>query len=156
MPSLAPIHNPNSYSVIEFCERHLPGVPQYAVFDTSFHAGMPEVSRQYAIPQDLAQKYGFHKYGFHGLLINTYQRKQPNNGQTLESLKLILCHRVPVVKRSSHEKWYFSRYLNGLLSTCRLVMSTRCGDLDPEIPLEMVLTVPRQSKLAGFSIINPG
>ena len=39
---LAPIHNPNSYSVIEVCNEELPGVPQYAVFDTAFHAGMPE------------------------------------------------------------------------------------------------------------------
>jgi len=89
----APIHNPNSYSVIEVCLEQLPGIPQYAVFDTSFHSTMPESSKQYAIPRDFAEKHGFRKYGFHGL---SYQfisvRTAELMGKPLESLKLILCH----------------------------------------------------------------
>nr|MCR4654863.1 hypothetical protein [Lachnospiraceae bacterium] len=61
---LAPIHNPNSYSVIEVCLEQLPGVPQYAVFDTSFHAQMPEENRVYALPKETADAGGFRKVGF--------------------------------------------------------------------------------------------
>jgi acetate kinase len=89
----APIHNPNSFSVIEVCREELPGVPQYAVFDTSFHSSMPDESKQYAIPRDLAEKYGFRKYGFHGL---SYQfvsaRVAELMDKPLESLKMIICH----------------------------------------------------------------
>ena len=58
---LAPIHNPNSFSVIEVCEQLLPSIPQYAVFDTAFHAQMPESSARYAIPGSIAEKFGFRK-----------------------------------------------------------------------------------------------
>ena len=137
---LAPIHNPNSYSVIEECLEHLPGVPQYAVFDTAFHAGMPEEARRYALPRALADEYGFRKYGFHGL---SYQYVSGQAawllGKPLDQLKLILCHlgtggsSVAAVKagRSLDTSMGFSP-LPGL------VMSTRSGDLDPEIVLELI------------------
>lgn len=136
----APIHNPNSYCVIEVCLERVPGVPQYAVFDTSFHAGMPEEAKQYAIPLGLAEKHGFRKYGFHGL---SYQfvsaRVAELMGRPLGSLKLILCHlgtggsSVVAVKdgKSLDTSMGFSP-LPGL------VMSTRCGDIDAEIVLEMI------------------
>jgi acetate kinase len=136
----APIHNPNSYSVIEECLIQYPGVPEVAVFDTAFHASMPEVSKQYAIPGDLVEKYGFRKYGFHGLSYQYVSAKIAElMGKPLESLKLILCHlgtggsSVVAVKdgKSLDTSMGYSP-LPGL------VMSTRCGDIDPEIVLELV------------------
>jgi acetate kinase len=136
----APIHNPNSFSVIEICQEDLPGIPQYAVFDTSFHAGMPQESWQYAIPKDLAEKHAFRKYGFHGLSYQFVSAKVAELMQRpLEVLKLIICHlgtggaSVVAVKdgKSLDTSMGFSP-LPGL------VMSTRSGDLDPEIVLEMV------------------
>ncbi len=136
----APIHNPNSYSVIEVCLEQLPGIPQYAVFDTAFHSGMPEVSKQYAIPRELAEKNSFYKVGFHGL---SYQfvssRMAVLLGEPLESLKLIICHLgtggssiVAVKDGKSLETSMGYSPLSGL------VMSTRCGDIDAEIVLEMI------------------
>jgi acetate kinase len=136
----APIHNPNSLSVIQVCQENLPGVSQYAVFDTSFHSGMPEASKRYAIPKDLAEKRGFRKYGFHGLSYQFVSAKVAElMGKPLESLKLIICHlgtggaSVVAIKegRSLDTSMGFSP-LPGL------VMSTRSGDIDPEIVLEMV------------------
>lgn len=136
----APIHNPNSYSVIEVCLDRLPEVPQYAVFDTAFHASMPEVSKQYAIPKDLAEKYGYRKYGFHGI---SYQfvsaRAAELLGKPLEDLKLIMCHlgtggsSVVAVKDGKSLDTSM-----GYTPLPGLVMSTRCGDIDAEIVLEMV------------------
>ncbi|GAP22615.1 acetate/propionate family kinase [Leptolinea tardivitalis] len=137
---LAPIHNPNSYSVIEVCRELLPDAAQFAVFDTAFHANMPAESRQYALPRELVQENGYRKYGFHGL---SYQyvsaRTAEYLGRPLEELKLILCHlgtggsSVTAMKdgRSMDSSMGYSP-LPGL------VMSTRCGDLDPEIVLEMI------------------
>ena len=136
----APIHNPNSYSVIEVCLEQLPSVPQYAVFDTSFHSGMPEVSKQYAIPRELAGKYGFYKYGFHGLSYQFVSARMVELlGKPLESLKLIICHlgtggssAVAVKDGKSLDTSMGYSPLPGL------VMSTRCGDIDAEIVLEMI------------------
>jgi len=136
----APIHNPNSYSVIEVCLEELPGIPQFAVFDTSFHATMPEVSKQYAIPRELAEKYGYRKYGFHGLSYQFVSARAAGLlGKPLESLKLILCHLgtggssvVAVKEGKSFDTSMGYSPLPGL------VMSTRCGDIDAEIVLDMV------------------
>ena len=138
--SFAPIHNPNSFSVIEVCLELLPGVPQYAIFDTAFHSYMPEVSKQYAIPRELAEKYGFRKYGFHGL---SYQfvsaRAAELLGRPLGSLKLIICHLgtggSSVVAMKDGKSLDTSMGFSPLPG---LVMSTRCGDIDAEIVLEMI------------------
>ncbi len=137
---LAPIHNPNSYSVIEVCREELPGVPQYAVFDTAFHCQMPVDATRYAIPRDLADEYGFRKYGFHGL---SYQYVSARAAQLLErpleSLKLILCHLgTGGSSVAALQDGHSVDTSMGYSPLAGLVMSTRCGDLDPEIVLELV------------------
>lgn len=136
----APIHNPNAYSVIEVCQQNLPALPQVVVFDTSFHSHLPEVSKQYAIPSDLAQTAGFYKVGFHGLSCQYISTKAAElTNLPLETLKLIICHlgtggsSITAVKdgKSLDTSMGYSP-LPGL------VMSTRSGDLDPEIVLELV------------------
>ncbi len=137
---LAPIHNPNSYSVIEVCREQLPDVPQYAVFDTSFHSGMPEENTVYAIPQEFAAKHGFRKVGFHGLSYQyVSERAAALLGSPAKALKLIMCHLgtggssvcACINGRSVDTSMGYSP-LSGL------IMSTRSGDIDPEIVLEMV------------------
>lgn len=135
----APIHNPNSYSVIEVCLERLPGIPQYAVFDTAFHAAMPACAREYAIPRDLAA-HGFRKYGFHGL---SYQyvsdRVATLMDRPLTELKLILCHlgtggsSVVAVKGGASLDTSM-----GYSPLPGLIMSTRCGDIDAEIVLQLM------------------
>ncbi len=72
---LAPIHNPNSLSVIERCAQRLPHVPQYLTFDTAFHAGMPESSYRYALPGRITNRFGLRKFGFHGLSYQFVSRQ---------------------------------------------------------------------------------
>ena len=62
---LAPLHNPANLNGIVVCEK-LMGVPQVAVFDTSFHQTMPEASYMYALPYEYYEKYKIRRYGFHG------------------------------------------------------------------------------------------
>ena len=65
---LAPVHNPLALEVISACREFFSdGVPMIAVFDTAFHAAMPEAARRYALPQDWVHAYGIRRYGFHGL-----------------------------------------------------------------------------------------
>lgn len=48
---LAPLHNPHSLAAIDTMAATAPDLPQFASFDTSFHATNPEVATRYAIPQ---------------------------------------------------------------------------------------------------------
>jgi acetate kinase len=63
---LAPLHNPANLVAIRALAEVAPGLPQYASFDTAFHATNPEVATRYAIPEADAA-FGIRRYGFHGL-----------------------------------------------------------------------------------------
>lgn len=136
---LAPIHNPNSYSVIEACMECLPAARQFAVFDTAFHSSMPPEAREYAIPRNLAQAYGLRKYGFHGLSYQYVSRKAAELlHKSLNEVKLILCH----LGTGGSSVCAFSNGHSiatsmGFSPLAGLVMSTRCGDIDAEVVLEL-------------------
>ena len=64
---LAPLHNPANLKGIRAVTELLGnGVPQVAVFDTSFHSTMPETSYLYGIPYHFYRRYKIRRYGFHG------------------------------------------------------------------------------------------
>ena len=63
---LAPLHQPYNSAAIEAVAKLLPGVPQVACFDTSFHRGQPAVAEVVPLPRDLCAG-GVQRYGFHGL-----------------------------------------------------------------------------------------
>jgi acetate kinase len=137
---LAPIHNPNTLSVIEVCRRRLPKIPQYAVFDTAFHAAMPEAMRTYALPQELAEEFDLRKYGFHGLSYQyVSQRTADLLRKPLGDLSMIICHlgtggsSVAAVRAGQSIDTSM-----GYSPLSGLVMSTRCGDLDAQVVLALV------------------
>ncbi len=63
---LAPLHNPHNLAAIRALAAIAPELPQFASFDTSFHATNPDVATRYAIPKMMETK-GIRRYGFHGL-----------------------------------------------------------------------------------------
>jgi acetate kinase len=76
---LAPLHNPANLKGIKAAIAALgPGLPQIAVFDTSFHQTLPEYAFLYAIPYQFYRRYRIRRYGFHGtshrFISNRYRR----------------------------------------------------------------------------------
>ena len=133
---LAPLHNPHNIRGIKACEKHLPGVPQVAVFDTAFHQKMPKHVYLYGLPFVLYKRYKIRRYGFHGTSHRyVSDRTARLLNKPLESLSIITCHlgngcSMAAVKggRSIDTSMGFTP-LEGLL------MGTRSGDLDPSIIL---------------------
>ena len=125
---------------MDVCLQRLPGVPQYAVFDTAFHADLPAAARTYALPVALAEELGLRKFGFHGLSYQYVSRRAAELlARPPADARLIICHlgtggsSVAAVRggRSMDTSMGFSP-LSGL------VMSTRCGDLDAGIVLRLM------------------
>lgn len=137
---LAPIHNPNSLSVIEVCRERLPGLPETLTFDTAFHAGLPETAYRYALPQNLCKQFGLRKYGFHGLSYQYVTQKAAEFlNQPVESLKMVACHLG--TGGSSVAAIQGGRSLDtsmGFSPLAGLMMSTRSGDLDPAAVLALL------------------
>lgn len=63
---LAPLHNPANLSGIAALAALAPDLPQYASFDTAFHATNPALATTYALPAAERAR-GLRRYGFHGL-----------------------------------------------------------------------------------------
>jgi len=63
---LAPLHQPYNLGAIEAVSELLPGVPQVACFDTSFHRGASAIAELVPLPADIRAS-GVQRYGFHGL-----------------------------------------------------------------------------------------
>ena len=83
---LAPLHQPHNLAAIEAVVERLPGVPQVACFDTSFHRGQPAVAELVPLPRELRRS-GVQRYGFHGLsyeyvasVLPEWHRGSPTGG----------------------------------------------------------------------------
>ncbi len=63
---LAPLHNPANVMGVRSLAALAPDLPQYAAFDTAFHATNPAVAVTYALPKAVRDQ-GLRRYGFHGL-----------------------------------------------------------------------------------------
>jgi acetate kinase len=86
---LAPLHNPANLVGIQSVADLAPGLPQYAAFDTAFHATNPKVATAYALPAaERAQ--GLRRYGFHGISYAALVRVLRGQGDLPE--RLLACH----------------------------------------------------------------
>jgi acetate kinase len=161
---LAPLHNPANLSGISAArELFGPGLPQVAVFDTSFHSTMPETSYLYAIPYQLYRRHKIRRYGFHGTSHRyvAYRYRQIT-GKELEATNIITVHLGNGCSACAIKKGASYDTSMGLTPLEGLVMGTRGGDMDPAI-LEFLaykeaLSIPeidavlnKQSGLLGLS-----
>lgn len=86
---LAPLHNPANLVGIQAVAALAPDLPQYAAFDTAFHATNPEVATTYALPQAERDR-GLRRYGFHGISYAALVRVLSARGSLPR--RLLACH----------------------------------------------------------------
>ncbi len=132
---LAPLHNPANLKGI-YAARELlgPGIPQAAVFDTSFHSTMPESSYLYAIPYQLYRRHKLRRYGFHGTSHRyvAYRYRQLM-GKSREETNIITLHLGNGCSACAIKKGESIDTSMGLTPLEGLVMGTRSGDIDPSV-----------------------
>lgn len=86
---LAPLHNPANLVGIQAVAALAPDLPQYAAFDTAFHATNPDVAVTYALPK-AERDLGLRCYGFHGISYAALVRILKGRGGLPE--RLLACH----------------------------------------------------------------
>jgi len=131
---LAPLHNPANIKGIVACQKVLPKVPQVAIFDTAFHATMPEKAYSYAIDHKDAEKFHIRKYGFHGsshrfITLETAKilRKK------VDKVNLIICHLGNGSSITAVKNGQSVDTTMGFSPLPGVVMGTRSGDIDPTV-----------------------
>lgn len=133
---LAPLHNPAHLKGILSCEKLLPGIPQVAVFDTSFHQTMPDYAFMYAIPYEYYDKYKIRKYGFHGTSHRYVAEKACRLlGMDYPCSKIITCHLGNGASITAIENGKSIDTSMGFTPVDGLIMGTRTGEIDPGVVL---------------------
>jgi len=133
---LAPLHNVAALAMIDLLAERYQGISQYVVFDSTFHSGLPEHARAYALPRELADRY--RKHGFHGLsYADVLDKATWYLGES--QFKAVALHlgtggssACAIVDAHSVDTSMGYSPLQGL------VMNTRCGDVDPGIIVDLV------------------
>ena len=128
---LAPLHNPANLKGIDAMAQLIDGIPQVAVFDTSFHHTIPPHAYMYGIPYALYTKYGIRRYGFHGTSHRYVARRACDMiDQQCDKAKVISCHLGNGASVAAIEKGKSVDTSMGFTPLEGLIMGTRAGDLD--------------------------
>jgi acetate kinase len=135
LDTLAPLHNAESAAVMRAATLALSGsVPVVAVFDTAFHSDLPERARTYALPWEFATRYGIRRYGFHGLShLYLLLRYCELTGTQRNRANIITLHLEGGSSATAIQQGKSIDTSMGFTPLEGLVMSSRCGDLDPGV-----------------------
>lgn len=133
---LAPIHNPINALGIEFAQQYFPEAQHIAVFDSGFHHTMPQHIRQYAINSEIANRYQIKRYGFHGI-NHEYVANQAATylQKPIKDCNFITLHLGNGASACLIKQGQSFDTSMGMTPLAGLIMGTRCGDIDPAIPL---------------------
>ena len=128
---LAPLHNPAAILGINACRAVMPDKKMALVFDTSFHATMPDYAYLYAIDYDDYKQYKVRRYGAHGTshkyvagAAAEYLGKKP------EELKIVTCHLGNGSSISAVDGGKCVDTSMGFTPLAGVPMGTRSGDID--------------------------
>lgn len=134
---IVPSHQPAEIEAIRLLHESYPDLCQVACFDSGFHRTKSEVADLYALPLSYRDK-GIRRWGFHGLSYDYISSQLPGLDPRLGAGKTIVMHLGSGASlcglqagRSAYTSMGFSP-LDGLM------MGTRCGSLDPMIPLYLM------------------
>jgi acetate kinase len=135
---LAPLHNPPALAAIRRARDALPDIPHFAVFDTAFHATLPDYAREYALPADVRRRFGIRRFGFHGINHEyVAQSVAAYLKSDLANLRIISCHLGNGASITAIDGGRSVDTSMGMTPLEGLVMGTRAGDVDPGVLLQL-------------------
>jgi acetate kinase len=161
---LAPLHQPHNLAAIEAVAARLPGVPQVACFDTSFHRTMPPVAEIIPLSKQIRDT-GVQRYGFHGLSYEYIALVLPIAAPELIGKRVIVAHLGSGASLCAMKNGKSVDCSFGFTALDGLCMSTRPGSLDPGVILylfhvmqftvkDVAATLYKESGLLGISGIS--
>lgn len=142
---MAPLHNPAHLIGIKAMLEIAPKVPNVVVFDTAYHATLPDYAYMYALPYEYYRKEGIRKYGFHGTSHAYVSRKASQIlGLSYAKFNAISMHLGNGASVCAIEGGKSIDTSMGLTPLEGLMMGTRCGSIDPAV-------IPHLARIAGLT-----
>jgi acetate kinase len=134
---LAPAHQPAAIAVIRSISMRLPGTPQVACFDTTFHRTQPKLSQWYALPRAMSEA-GIVRIGFHGLSYGYVAGVLPVMAGSAAHDKVVVAHLGHGASVCAMRGLRSIATSMGLTPLDGLMMGTRCGAIDPGVLLYLL------------------
>jgi acetate kinase len=134
---LAPLHQPNNLAPVRSILTRMPGLPQVACFDTSFHRGHPALADHYAIPERLHGE-GVRRYGFHGLSYEYVAGRLPEVAPEIAAGRVIVAHLGSGASMCALSAGRSIESTMGFTALDGLPMGTRPGQIDPGVVLYLI------------------
>jgi acetate kinase len=131
---LAPLHQPYNLAAIEAVSERLPGVPQVACFDTSFHRGQSAVAELVPLPREICRA-GVQRYGFHGLSYEYIASMLPQVAPEIAAGRVIVAHLGSGASLCALKNGKSVDHSLGFTALDGLCMGTRPGAIDPGVVL---------------------
>ncbi len=154
LSELAPLHNPAAILGINACRAVMPEKKMALVFDTSFHATMPDYAYLYGIDYDDYKRFKVRKYGFHGTshkfvsgAAAEYLKKD------IKDLKIITCHLGNGSSISAVDGGKCIDTSMGFTPLAGVPMGTRSGDIDVAA-VEFLCRKKNMSFSEGLNYLN--
>jgi acetate kinase len=132
MKALAPSHNEAALTVIRTFRQVFPSIIQVACFDTWFHHKMPFEAKNYALPESYRNE-GVIRYGFHGLSCEYIMGQLEQMDSITENKKIIIAHLGNGCSMTAVRGKDSIDNTMGFTPAGGMIMSTRCGDIDPGV-----------------------
>ncbi|KWA28758.1 acetate/propionate family kinase [Burkholderia territorii] len=134
---LAPLHQPHSLDAIDVLRDAFPDVPQIAVFDTAFHRTLPRVEQLLPLPHAWFDQ-GVRRYGFHGLSYEYLSVALAESFGERAHGRVIAAHLGSGASLCALRDGRSVATTMGFSALDGLMMSTRCGTLDPGVVLHLL------------------
>lgn len=161
---LAPIHQAVNLELVDLACRLLPGALQAGCFDTAFHATQPQLARLYGLPHEMSDQ-GVVSYGFHGLSYGHIASELRDRYGAAAGGRTIVAHLGSGASLCAMKAGLSHATTMGFSTLDGLVMSTRCGAIDPGVllhllqerklsPGELAVLLYERSGLLGVSGIS--
>ncbi len=134
---LAPLHQPHNISVIRAVAKLRPDLAQIGCFDTAFHATMSATTRRFALPRAFEEE-GVRRYGFHGLSYEYIAGRLREVAPREAGGRIIAAHLGNGASLCALQNGRSVDTTMGFTALDGLMMGTRCGALDPGVPLYLM------------------
>lgn len=132
---LAPLHQPDGLTGLRLAQAARPQALQVASFDTAFHRTMPAVAARFALPREFEAQ-GVRRYGFHGLSYAHVAGRLRALAPGME--RVIVAHLGSGASLCAMRNGRGIDTTMGFSALDGLVMSTRCGSIDPGVVLHLI------------------
>ena len=137
VPDLAPLHEPHNLAMARAVAERRPDLPNVACFDTAFFHDLPATARRVPIPREWEAK-GVRRYGFHGLSYAYLRRRLGEIAPGGLPRRVVFAHLGSGASLCACLDGQPVETTMGFSPLDGLVMSTRCGDLDPGVVLYLM------------------